>query len=203
LTEGLNSQSLGALSQAYQQAGSQFQSDQGRQAQLASTAGDLASRQAQTGLEAGRQAATLGESAQNQAFKDVGALSAVGSDVQQQQQRNLDLAYQDFQAQRDYPKQNVDWLSSVIRGMPTPMSTTKTETGPPPAGTVYGPSTISQIGSLITAGKGIWDMWNGSKTSGGTSGPQQARGGAIRVNRYAKGGRVRGRRPGALDWVTV
>lgn len=196
LTEGLQSQAMEALSQAYGQAGSQFQSDQSRQAQLAGTAGDLATRQASTGLEAGRQSAALGESAQNQAFKDAGALSAVGSDIQQQQQRNLDLAYGDFQAQRDYPKQNVDWLSSVIRGIPTGSTKETTSTGP---ASVYGPSTISQIGSLITAGKGLWDLWNNNPSTAAPAG--KAQGGAVR--RYAKGGKVRARRPGALDWVEV
>lgn len=191
LTEGLQSTSLGALSQAYQQASGQFQTDQGRQAQLASTAGNLAAAQANTGLEAGRQSAALGEASQALGMKDAGALSAIGAEQQQQQQRNLDLAYGDFQAQRDFPKQNVDWLSQVIRGMPQQTTTTKTETGLPPPGTTYGPSTVESIGSLITAGKGIYDIFQGNK----------ARGGAVR--RYAKGGLVRPRRPGALHWVTV
>jgi hypothetical protein len=200
LTEGVQSQSLGALSQAYNTAGTQFQADASRQAQLAATAGNQAQQEGALALQAGTLQGNLGEATQAAGLKDVAALDASGSEQQQQGQRNLDTAYGDFQAQRDFPKTQVDWLSSVIRGLPAPTSTSTTSTGP---ASVYQPSALSQIGSILTAGKGISDIFN----SDNSNTPVKARGGYIRK---AKGGSVphstpgiRARRPGALNWVTT
>jgi hypothetical protein len=190
LTEGLQSTSLGALPQAYNTAGTQFQSDEARQAQLAQLSGTQAQQQGALQLQAGTLQGNLGEATQSAGLKDVAALDASGAEQQQQNQRNLDLGYSDFAAQRDYPKQQVDWLSSVIRGMPAPVSTATTNTGP---ASVYQPSPLSQIGSILAAGKGISDIFGSDDPNKKVS----ARGGIIRK---AMGGPVT--RPGALSWAT-
>lgn len=154
LAEGLQGQSQAALADAYQQAGSQYQSDATRNLQLGQLAGNLAGTQGNLQLAAGDQSAKIAELMQNLGLKDAAALQTIGGQQQAQQQKNLDLAYQDFLAQKNYPKETVDWLSTVIRGMQPGSTTTKTETGPL-AGSSYGPSLADNIGSLVSIWKGI------------------------------------------------
>lgn len=153
ITEGLNSQALSALSGAYQSAGQLFGQDASRMGALAQTAGSLAGQEAQTKLAAGAQSGALAQALQSMGIKDAAAMEAIGSAQQGQTQRNLDLAYKDFVEQRDYPKTTIDWMSSVIRGLPAPSRETTSATGP---ASVVGPSPLSQLASLGTAIAG----WN-------------------------------------------
>lgn len=145
LTEGLQSQSLAALSGAYGQAGSLFNQDASRQAGLAGTVGNLAGQTGQLQLQSGAQLGGLTQLLQSMGLKDAAALEAVGSAQQGLTQKNLDLAYGDFQNQTNFPKQNIDWLASVVRGLPAPSSTTTSQTGP---ASVYQPSPLSQLASV-------------------------------------------------------
>lgn len=154
IAEGLQGQSQAAMADAYQQAGSQYQADASRNAQLAETAGNLSAAQGNLRLGAGEQSAKIGELLQNLGLKDAAALQTIGGQQQMQGQKNLDLGYQDFLAQKNFPKETVDWLSTVIRGMQPGSTTTKTETGPL-AGAGYGPSLIDNLGSLASLWKGI------------------------------------------------
>lgn len=151
VTEGLNSQSLAALSDAYRTAGTQFSSDASRQANIGQSVGQM-------GLQAGSQLSGLAQLQQQMAGRDASSLSMVGDARQQQNQRNLDVAYGDFQAQRDYPRQQVDWMSSVIRGMPHDTTTNTSSTGPANA---YQPSPLSQLISLYGLYKDVTDKAEG------------------------------------------
>jgi hypothetical protein len=194
LTEGLQSTSLGALSNAYEQGAGQFESDVGRQAQLAGLAGQLASTQGNLGLAAGRQEATLGDFAQSAGLKDVGALQAAGAAQQQFGQTNLDTAYQDFLNQRQYPQQQASWLSSIINGTPYAKQTTTQQTTPAQPGQLQN-SGLSQIGTAVTAGKGIWDTLFPATTTG------SARGGIIRRARGGKTNAASHRARGGLTMM--
>lgn len=152
ITEGLQSNANAALSNAYTQGGNLFNTDQARQLAIGQTTGQLAGQQQGAMLQAGQQIGALGQMQQALGLQGASALDAIGQMQQGQQQKNLDLANQDFQAQRDYPRQTVDWLSSVIRGMPAPQSTTTTSTGP---ANVYQPSPLSQFGSIATGIAGL------------------------------------------------
>lgn len=167
ITEGLQSNANAALSQAYQTGANIFGQDQSRQLGAAQLAGALGSQDQQTALKGAAQLGALGQTAQELGLKGAGALDTIGQMQQAQQQKNLDLAYQDFASQRDYPRQTVDWLSSVIRGMPAPTSSTTTTTGPngPP-----GPSALSQLGQYGTGIAAIMDIfknWNNTAQTGG------------------------------------
>lgn len=204
VSEGLQSQAMAALDNAYNVAGSQFQADASRHAGLAQTVGDTAIRQGATvadigqgmgdlavrqgqgmvdagsnygdlGLRGGSQLTDMAQQWQRMGLVDASALETIGRTQQQQNQSNLDLAYSDFQDQRDNPRNTVDWMSSVIRGMPTSRSTSTTSTAPY-SGDNMGPSGLSQLLSLY----GIYQ----DATSGG-----KARGGLVRAG-YARGGRV-------------
>ena len=145
--------------------------------QAGQTAGTLAGTDQAARLEAGRGLGALTEARQAMQGRDIATMAAAGQEQQQLNQRNLDLAYNDFREQRDFPRQTTDWLSSIIRGMPYSSSTQTTGTGPANA---YQPSALSQIGSLFS----LWQGINGGNEEG------KARGG-LAVARYARGGRVK------------
>ena len=89
-------------------------------------------------LAGGQQLAGLGEQAPRLALAELGALSGVGAAQQQQGQRGLDIGYQQFQEELQYPERTLQEYSSIIRGFPlTPnqFSVTQTATSPPNLGT--------------------------------------------------------------------
>lgn len=133
IAEGLQGQQLGALGQAYGQAADIFGSDAARMLQAGLGFGDLA-----------------GELQRSRAG-DVAALEAVGREEQGLGQQSLDLAYQDFLRQQQYPREMVDWMSSVVRGLPSPTATTTTDVGPAES---YGPSGLGALGQLYSLYKG-------------------------------------------------
>lgn len=59
-----------------------------------------------------------GELTQRLGAQDAGLLSAAGQQRQAQTQANLDIANQDWNKQNDWQKQNIDWLSQIVRGLP-------------------------------------------------------------------------------------
>jgi hypothetical protein len=154
LAEGLQGQSQAAMADAYTTAGTQYQADAARNVQLGTLAGNLGNAQGQLQLGAGNQSAKIGELLQNLGLKDAASLQTIGGQEQAQTQKNLDLGYQDFENQKNFPKETVDWLSTVIRGMQPGSTKTTTETGPL-AGSSYGPSLADNLGSLASIWKGI------------------------------------------------
>lgn len=157
LTEGLDTTAAAQLSGAYQNAGSMFGQDAARQLGVAQLTGQLAGQEQGAKLQAGQQLGALGAAAQQMGLTGASALDTVGQMQQQQQQKNLDLAYQDFLNQTQYPRQTIDWMSSVIRGLPAPVSTQTTSTGP---ANVYQPSPLSQLGAFGTGIAGLAELLN-------------------------------------------
>lgn len=198
VTEGLNSQAMAALSDAYKTAGSQYQTDAQRRASIGQMQGQLGQAVGQMGLQTGTQMSGLAQLQQQMAGRDASSLSMVGDARQQQNQRNLDVAYGDFERQRDYPRQNVDWMSSIIRGIPYDRTTNTTQTGP---ANVYQPSPLSQLISLYGLYKDVTGKARGGavhKAMGGVVTDSMRRGDVIHIPgpipghaRYAEGGKVR------------
>lgn len=153
-TLDVQTQANAALADAYQNADQSFQGDQNRQATLAGTAGQLGTANQQAQLQGGLNLGTLGTQMQQSNAMDAASLEAVGSEEQAQQQKNLDLAYQDFQTQQAYPSNQINWLSSVIRGLaPTQPTVTNTQnTGP---STSSGPSPLATVASLYAGTQGL------------------------------------------------
>jgi len=112
----------------------------------------------QTGREQQLQAAqglgTLATTGQQNLITGNAALEASGQAQQQQQQRNLDLAYGDFTDQRDYDRRQTEYLSNLLRGNPT--GTTTTTTGPANSSQLA-PSALGQVAG---AGLGIYGLYN-------------------------------------------
>lgn len=155
VTEGLQTNAASQLSGAYTQAGNLFNADQARQLAVGQTSGQLAGQQQGAMLQAGQQLGTLGQTQQQLGLQGAAALDTIGQEQQGQNQKNLDVAYQDFLNQTNYPRSTIDWMSSVIRGLPAPQSTQTTSTGP---GSVYQPSPLAQLGSFGTGIAGLQQL---------------------------------------------
>lgn len=111
----------------------------------------------QTGLQSATQMANLGTTQQQQELNRIQALSAVGESQQALQQQQLNQAYQDYMEQRDWEKNQLGYLSGLIRG--TPFSTTTTQ-----GVAAASPSTSSQ---LLSAGLGVAGLASLLKKKGG------------------------------------
>jgi len=103
-------------------------------------------------LQAGTQMGALAGEEQQAALQRIGALEAAGAAKQQDAQRNLDLAYQDFIEQRNYDRGNIAFLNAAIRGLEVPSQVTKEATGP---ASVYQPSPLSQLAAGFGAYSGL------------------------------------------------
>jgi hypothetical protein len=110
---------------AFQQAQQQFNADQARRMQ-AQQLGEqsrqygagLGMQGLQTALQGAGQLGALGGQ-QFQQGMDINKLqSAYGGQMQQQAQRPLDMAYQDFLNQQNYPYKQLGFMSDMIRGLP-------------------------------------------------------------------------------------
>ena len=119
----------------------------------------------------------LGTARQAADLQRIQALSTVGGQQQALAQQQLDAEYQQAMEQRDWEKNQLGFLSGLVRG--APFSTTQLQTSP-------GASTTSQIASLGLGAYGLANLFGGGKKEGGVI--KMAKGGS--VSGYAQGGSV-------------
>lgn len=144
---------------AFEQAQGQFERDRAAsiQAQGLTEQQRLAGAQfglsgAGLGMQAGSALGQLGATEQGLGLQRGQALQQVGSTQQQQTQRELDTAYQDFLDQRGNERGNIDFLSRILRGTPvTPATVQNTYSNPNP---------LTQIAGLGIAGLGAYNQYN-------------------------------------------
>jgi hypothetical protein len=129
----------------------------GQQANVLNTGYNQAMTNAQQDLT--RQQGALGQSAdlakmqQGLAASDAAALQSIGAEQQGQTQRGLDIAYNDFMTQQQYPQQMVNNMSTTLRGLPpAAIPTTQNMTG---ATTQFSPSPLSQVASAYFTSKAL------------------------------------------------
>lgn len=151
-------QNLINLGQARTTAG-QAQQQFGLNAAQATQAAQAADYQRQ--MAALTSVADMARQAQGMRTADAAALESAGMAQQAQQQRELDAARAQFgeaqglfNAEREAPKQALDWLSTQVRGMAPIVPTSTTETGTS-TGQTYSPSPLSQLASSAFAYKGL------------------------------------------------
>jgi hypothetical protein len=97
-----------------------------------------------------QQAQTLGQvgsQRQGLTLQQAQALERQGGLQQQQTQRELDMSYQDFLNQRDFERQNINFMSNILRGVPVQPSTVQN--------TYANPNPLAQFGGLGIAGLGL------------------------------------------------
>lgn len=82
-----------------------------------------------------------------------GGLSASGQTNRAFGQGNMDLAYQDFLNQQNYPRQNVSFLSNTLRGTQVPTSQDQTTTQP--FNGTMSPSPLATFAGMSLAGLGM------------------------------------------------
>jgi hypothetical protein len=192
VTEGLQSNANSLLSGAYDTAAGMSMADKSRLAGIGTTVGGMTGTQQnllsnlgyQTGaltgadlarqLQAGTQLGGLASLGQSMNYKDLAALDTVGQQRQGMNQANLDLANKDFENQKNYPKEQINWLSNVLRGQQMPSIQTIAQTAP--LGGI-GPSPLEQLSTISDTLGGLW----------GSNKPSQP-------VAKARGGRVRSRR---------
>ncbi len=141
----------GSLAQAQTQAG-QAQQQFGLGAAQAEQQARAADYQRQ--MNALTQFANMQQQEQAMRAADVAALESAGQAQQGQRQRELDMAYQQEREKFLYPQQQMDWLSTQIRGMAPITPQTVTQTGQT-VGATYSPSPLSQLASGVFAYKGL------------------------------------------------
>jgi len=156
--QGMSLQAANSLSQMAAQ-------QQGLGLQQAGLMGQLAGQQGQLGLQAAQNQAALGLGQQQFGLQQAGvmgqlaaqqqgmtlqqaqALQAQGGAQQQQEQRYLDQGYQDFLNQQGWDKQQINYMSQIMRGIPVQPSTVQN---------VYSnPNPLAQYGGLGIAGLGL------------------------------------------------
>lgn len=204
LAESIQSTGNAALSQAYQQAQTAGLAGAQQEAGLGTTAAGIASQQGALGLQGAsalgglaqtqgglgyeqgalglQGAGTLGslaQTGQQLGLQGASALDTVGGEQQSLNQQNLNVGYQDFLNQQQYPYQQASWLSQMIGGTATPTNTPGMTQG---SQTSYAPSTgASPLSQAIGTYAGLNSGSVGSALSGSTGGA--ARGGSIRRKR--------------------
>jgi len=133
----LQAQQMGEQSRQFGESANQFGSQLDYQTQLANEQNRLASaglsvEAAKAATEGAGMMGQLGTQFQGDWLARLQALGGVGSEQQQMQQTALDTAYSDFINQRDYPRQNVSWLSGILHGTPISPQSDVLSYEPPP-----------------------------------------------------------------------
>lgn len=119
-------------------------------------------------LNAGNQLGSLAQLGQGMGLTDASALQAIGQSQEDKTQQSLNLGYQDFLEQRDYPRNQVDWFSSILRGYNPGTTTTSTSTGPANQSQLA-PNPLS---SLAGTALGIYGLSKGYKKGGRARAPR-------------------------------
>jgi hypothetical protein len=176
---------------AFQNAQQQFNTDMARRLQ-AQQMGEqsrqygagLGMQGLQTALQSAGQLGQLGQTEYGQRMGITGLQSQFGAQQQQQAQRPLDMAYQDFINQQNYPYKQLGFMSDMIRGLPLGQQSTSQMYQAPP-------STLQTVGALGMGAYGVNQMF------GSPSPSARAEGGL--AGGYAGGGMVAFRDGGDTD----
>jgi len=164
--------SLGNLGQTAGQLTGQQMQNLANLGQMQTTAGQAQQQFGLSAAQAAQQAQAQDYARQMQALTNVGtltqqqnamrtsdvaALEAAGQAQQGQAQRTLTAAQQEFQNAQNYPKQQLDWLNTQIRGMAPSVPTTSTNQGTT-SGASYSASPLAQLASGLALYKGASSM---------------------------------------------
>ena len=100
------------------------------------------------GIEASAKQAAVAAAQQTADLERLKAQAATGAEKQAFQQKIDDIKYQTFMEQQNYQKQQLEYLSNILRGNAAALGSTQTQYTP-------APSTASQIAGLGLAGLGL------------------------------------------------
>jgi hypothetical protein len=167
LQDRIADQEAKALSQAYTQGANIFKSDADR-----ALKGDVVSQQSQLAADKSNQLAGLqnienqmksaqgiaglAQAGQNLTGQQLGLLQGVGGAGQSMNQAGLDLAYQDFQNQKQFPYEQLSFYNQMLQGFPISAFGTSTGSTTRPA-----PSPFQQGMGLGINALGMYGMGGG------------------------------------------
>ena len=112
---------------------------------------------------AGAQRADLARMAQALEIQRLQAMQNVGTTQDARMQAQLDLGYQDFLNQQNYPYQLANWYQGILRGVPVGFNTDSVQIGRNQVN--YNP--LSQVAGLATAGIGALGSYLGNRSGTG------------------------------------
>lgn len=112
-----------------------------------------AAQAGQLNLARGQAQAGLGQLTQQLSTNDMNNVMQVGNMQQAHTQQGLDMAYQDFVNQRDYPRQDLNWMSGILNRTPVSANSSVYSTNTQPA-----PNSMSQIAGLGLGAAGLYKM---------------------------------------------
>lgn len=148
------------LQSAYDRGQSAFEQEQARRLQTQQMGEQSGQFGASLGLQGLQQAmegaqtlGNLGMAQQESDLQRIQAQAAAGAEQQALEQQMLDTAYGDFLRQRDYPRESMQFYSSMLQGVPVALGSTQTAYAQPP-------SMLGQAGGLGLAGLGLYKMMN-------------------------------------------
>jgi hypothetical protein len=130
--------------------GTLTQQDAANLARIGEARGQLSQQDAANLQALASKYSMLGEASQTMGLRGGEAITGVGEKERQMQQANLNLAYQDFLRQEQYPKEQIKFLSDVLSGVQLPSTTVQTKTEMPAM-----PGGASGIEKAISGGTGI------------------------------------------------
>ena len=154
---GLAQQQQQALLSAGQKAGNLTAGQQQLLANIGSQAGNLSQVDLARQQSALGQLATMAGQGQQLGIADAAALQGVGDAERAQKQAELTAAQQQWQNEQLYPRQQLDWLSTQIRGMAPITPQTTTNSGAT-TGATYSASPLSQLATGLSAGAGLYNL---------------------------------------------
>lgn len=153
-------QALAAIGAQQAQFGGQLAGQElAQQQQVGALAGQQARLAGQQLSAEQAQAAGLASLGQTQQATDLARLNAQMGVGQQQQaltQQQMDIAYQDFINQRDYGKQQANWMAGLLHGTPTTAQSNVIQYAPTP-------NVAGQLAGLGIAGLGAYNAATGTK----------------------------------------
>ena len=126
----------------------------GQETQIGQAAGQLTGADLSR-IQSGASAmGALGQQGQQLRTTDAAALESAGNVMRSVKQQQMDAAQNQYNAEVNYPKQQLDWLSTQVRGMAPIAPTSTTQSGTTTGGT-YSASPLSQIASGMALYKGL------------------------------------------------
>jgi hypothetical protein len=146
---------------AFQSAQQQFNADQARRMQAAQLtqqgqqyqAGlgkDIGLAGLQAGTDASKALAATAAQEQQSNLERLRAQAASAAEPQAMKQKEMDIAYQTEMEKRNFQKQQLEYLSNILRGNASALGSTQTQYVPQP-------SIASQVGGLGLAGLGLYN----------------------------------------------
>lgn len=163
--EGISQAQAQALHGGYNTALQAALGQQERQLQAGQLAGTTAGRDAERQLLGAEALQNLAGAEQTYGLRGVGVLSQLGGQQQQQEQNAANTAYQNFQAQQNFPYQQTARLNEIARGLPASTQAYGNTVQPtPPLQPQASP--YSQMGGLLMGVTGAMNQRQGYAQGG-------------------------------------